>query len=85
MDAAVAGEALEDRGVAPELGRRLLLLDGLLQLGILVDSTLFHLPLLGAGGEGDVEFVRDHLGDAVGVAIAPAKDAADIAHDALRA
>jgi hypothetical protein len=37
------------------------------------------------GGEGDVEFVRDHLRHTVTIRVAPTHDAADIAHHALRA
>ena len=43
------------------------------------------LVLLVEPGERDAEFVRDHLGDAIRVAVAPAEHAAHVAHHGLRA
>ena len=84
MDATIAGESLENAGVAPELGSGGFLFDGFLQLGVLIDRAGLFLPFLLGAVERDIELVRNHPRDTVGVAVAPAEDAADIADDALR-
>ena len=91
VDAGVPLDPFQDGCVLPELRRRGLCLDGFLELGILVDGAGKVLHLAGVlvlpvlAPQGDVELVGDHLGDAVGIAVAQAHHAPDIADDAFRA
>ena len=75
MDARVAAQTLEHSGVVPELAHGCLVLDGRLQLRVLLTGLL----------EVDIQLVRDHLCHAVAVRVAPAQHAGDIADHALRA
>ena len=91
MHADVPRQPFERRGVFPHLLRRALLLDRFFQLGIFVDRSRRVLDraglfvLLVETGERDPQLVRDHLRDAIRVAIRPAQHAPHIAHHRLRA
>ena len=73
MDARIAAQAFEHGGVVPELAHRSLVLDGGLQLGILLAGLL----------EVDIQLVRDHLRHAVAIRVAPSEHAGDIADHAF--
>ena len=73
VDTGVARQALEHRGVAPQLLGAGFGLDGLLQLRVL---------LLGRG-ERDVQLVGDHFGDAVTLPVAHAENPGHVTYHAL--
>ena len=75
VDAGIAAQAFEQRGVVPELSHRGLILDGCLKFGIFLARLL----------EIDAQFVGNHLCHAVTVRVAPTQHTGDIADHTLRA
>ena len=73
VDAGITGQTLQNLCVLKELTRSRLGRDGSFQLRILFNGRL----------ESNIQFVRNHLRDAIGVAIAQSHNASDIAHDAF--